>query len=61
MELHQGETAYEDALAAVFNGDAAGYGDVILLRRLLLAEGDHLLAADLLLMALDRPSEQTCR
>jgi len=40
---------------------AAGYGDVILLRRLLLAEGDHLLAADLLLMALDRPSEQTCR
>ncbi|NDD45714.1 MAG: hypothetical protein EBZ24_09970 [Synechococcaceae bacterium WB9_4xB_025] len=31
---------------------AAGYGDVILLRRLLLAEGDHLLAADLLLMAI---------
>jgi hypothetical protein len=23
MELHQGETAYETALAAVFNGDAA--------------------------------------
>jgi hypothetical protein len=31
---------------------AAGYGDVILLRRLLLAEGDYLLAADLLLMAI---------
>jgi hypothetical protein len=31
---------------------AADYGDVIQLRRLLLAEGDQLLAAELLLMAI---------